>query len=113
MADEVLVNPADPRIQDVYANDVYIEIGESDISLLFSYDFYSNGVKQAKPSVRIILTHDNYMRMSDFLEKRARLFRRAYMNRTPNLYSGNHEELRKAFDELYPQPEEKPAEEKL
>jgi hypothetical protein len=102
MADQPLIDAADPRIQDIYANDVFVEIGESEISLLFSHDFYANGSKTAKPSVRIILSHDSYMRMVEFWEKRAKLLRRVYMNRTPNLYAGDPEETRKAFAELYP-----------
>lgn len=102
MADQPLIDAADPRIQDIYANDVLVEVGELEISMIFSHDFYANGFKVAKPSVRIILSHDSYMRMVDFWEKRAKLLRRVYMNRTPNLYAGDPEETRKAFDELYP-----------
>ena len=107
------IDADDSRIQEVYANDVYVDIGESEISLLFSSGFNVNGVKQAKPSVRIILTHDTYMRMVSFLEKRAKLLRRVYMNRTPNLYAGDQEELRQAFNELYPRTEETQPEEQL
>jgi hypothetical protein len=106
MADEITVDVTDPQIQDVFANDVFVDIGESEISLLFSRSFYANGVRHSKPSVRIILSHDNYMRMIAFLEKRAKLLHRAYANRTPNLYAGNPDVLREAFAELAPAVEE-------
>ena len=94
----LFIDPSDPDIRDIFANDVFVDIGESEISLIFSYDFYANGVKKAKPSVRIILTHDNFVRMIEFLDKRVTLLRSIYGSRMPNLFLGDPEEIRKAFE---------------
>lgn len=48
----LIIDAADPNIRDIFANDVFVDIGESEISMIFSYDFYANGVKIAKPSTR-------------------------------------------------------------
>lgn len=106
MADASKTDTVETDAPDIYANDVFVDIGPSDISLLFSFTALGRNSRLSKPGVRVILSHDNYMRMVDFLEKRAVLLRRAYMNRTPNLYAGDAEELRKAFDELYPPVDE-------
>lgn len=102
MADESSVDRANPDVLSVYVNDVYVDINASDISLTFRDDFNTHGQSISKDRVRVIMTHDVFTRMVDFLERRAKLFRRAYMNRTPNLYAGDEDELRKAFNELYP-----------
>ncbi len=106
MADESFVGTANPDVPVVYVNDVYVSIGASEISLIFREDLNVRGEDTAKERVRVVMTHDVFTRMVDFLEKRAKLFRRAYMNRTPNLYAGDAEELRKAFEELYPSSNE-------
>ena len=113
MTDETCNSLSDSIPQNVYANDVFVDIGETEISLVFSDNFFVKGIKQSRPMVRVVLTHDNYIRMVDFWEKRAKLLRRAYKNRRPNLYSGDAEELRQAFDELYPPTDEDTAEESL
>lgn len=102
MADESFVGTANLHVPVVYVNDVYASIGASEISLIFREDLNVHGEDTAKERVRVVMTHDVFVRMVDFLERRAKLFRRAYMNRTPNLYAGDAEELRKAFEELYP-----------
>lgn len=56
------------------------------------------GFKPMCTSVRIILTHDNFVRMVEFLDKRVTLFRSIYGSRMPNLFTGDSEEIRKAFD---------------
>ena len=96
-----LVDPTDPTIRNVYANDMLVEIGEADISLLFSYSFWNKGDKVNKPSVRIVLTHTNFVKMVDFMQKRADLLHRAYSGVPPDLMSGDPGELESAFDELY------------
>lgn len=118
MADEPDTDESETDVENFFANDVFVDIGESDISLLFSFNFLTRTGRKSRPGVRVVLSHDNYIRMADFIDKRAVLLRRAYMNRKPNLYSGDQEELRKAFDELYPPvqgdaPDETPLEEKV
>lgn len=106
MADKSVEGTAIPDVPSVYVNDVYVDIGATEISLTFREDFNARGEAASKDRVRVVMTHDVYTRMVDFLERRAKLFRRAYMNRTPNLYAGDLEELRKAFSELYPPSDE-------
>jgi hypothetical protein len=106
MADKSFEGAAISDVPSVYVNDVYVDIGASEISLTFREDFHARGEPTTKERVRVVMTHDVYMRMVDFLERRAKLFRRAYMNRTPNLYAGDSEELGKAFSELYPPSDE-------
>ena len=101
-ANYAVIDPSDPRIQDVYANDTFVEIGNSEISIVFAQDYYDNGVKKAKPSVRVTFTHNSFMRMMDFWEQRAKFLRRVYADRAPHLYAGNTDELRRASEELYP-----------
>ncbi len=97
------MNVSDPEIKTVYANNNFFELGDTEVGLVFGYDFYDNGQKVSKPSVRVILSHDNFMRMMEFWEKRAKFLRRVYANRTPNTYSGDPREYRAALDELFPQ----------
>ena len=111
MADESSENAPHPDMPSVFVNDVYVDIGPSEIFLTFREDFNVRGESVSKDRVRVVMTHDVFTRMVDFLEKRAKLFRRAYMNRTPNLYAGDEEELRRAFAELYPLSDEPPSDE--
>lgn len=106
MADESFENTPYSDLPSVFVNDVYVDIGASEIFLTFREDFNVRGESVSKDRIRVVMTHDVFARMVDFLEKRAKLFRRAYMNRTPNLYAGDEEELRKAFAELYPSLDE-------
>lgn len=106
MADESVEDAPHTDIPSVFVNDVYVDIGASEIFLTFREDYNARGESISKDRVRVVMTHDVFTRMVDFLEKRAKLFRRAYINRTPNLYAGDEEELRKAFAELYPSLDE-------
>ena len=96
-----LVDVTDPSIQNVFANDVFVAIGESDISLLFSFSFWDGGSKVNKPSVRIILSHNNFTKIIDFMQKRAELLRTAYSGDPPDILSGDPNELRLAFERMY------------
>ena len=102
MADKSSEGATVPDVPIVYANDVYVDIGATEISLTFREDFDLGGEAVSRNRVRVVMTHDVFTRLVDFLEKRAKLFRRVYTNRPPNLYAGDMEELRMAFAELYP-----------
>jgi hypothetical protein len=67
-----------------YANTTNITVGLSDMSLHFGNDFQGNdGQLVTKNQVRIILTHDHFMRMMAFWGQRYQFLFEVYGDKIP------------------------------
>ncbi len=66
-------------------NIVHTDIGPSQISVLFGLTDPLYQLEKGMPSVRLVFTHDDFVRIMDYVNKRAIFLRQSYKGETPNL----------------------------
>lgn len=88
---------------DAYVNTVHTDIGQSEISVLFGINDPLYQQETGKPIVRLVMTHDNFVKIMGFLNSRVDFLKHAYGGQTPSL-EDDPSRTRQAFPLLSGRP---------
>jgi hypothetical protein len=84
-------DPADPRILDVFIDDAWAFINASSASLTFTQNVPLAKEYTAKPVVRLHMSHDLLIRLSNLLNSRATALIHLYGDHKPTLLALDQE----------------------
>lgn len=97
-------DPEDPRIFEVFANEAFIWVNSSDVDITFGSKIYipgePSGTTIIKPSVRIHLTHESMMQLTELLVSRYKMLQKVYGGAPPSINTTDDSVVKKAMDEL-------------
>jgi hypothetical protein len=91
-------DPLDPGITDVYADDAYISIGNTNVSLIFTTTLAA--ANRVKPSVRVFLSHGDFVNLMKIWETRRDLLAKAYDGAPMTLREMDNEKVSRLFEEM-------------
>jgi hypothetical protein len=93
---------ADPAIQDVFVNEAFIAVGNTDVSILFGTSIPASDNK-FRPVFRAFMSHDTFLNLMNIWASRADFLAKAYEGKPLSLReieAENPEKFRELYEEM-------------
>ncbi len=93
-----LLDSMDPRIRDIYADDAFISIGSTNVAITFTVS--PAGVTRPVPSVRVFISHSDFVGLMSVWEKRRDFLLSAYEGKPKSLLQMDQTKIEALFQEM-------------